>query len=220
MMMLKFAHLCRRHLAAGPDRRWIDATHLSIFLMFSFLRPLVSEVGAASRGPSALLRPLAGYGVRIEAVYYSDSLHGLICVSALIFLVKDATQSRQYIRRYQAAPNRLLSKGPFLFSTQLYRSPKLHRFGFIHTYLHKIIKKKNGIDNLANFFLFLQTKPSFCRLFALSQDWSFPPFLSISAVSCIAVGRGARAGWEKRRPAEPLRPLLPVLRRNRLTFTS
>jgi hypothetical protein len=43
---------------------------------------------------------------------------------------------------------------------------------------------KAGIDNLANFFLFLQTKPSFCRLFAWSEGWTFLPFLfSIFAVS-------------------------------------
>ncbi len=96
MMMLKVAHISTA--APGPLALTADCltTHLSTFLMFSFLRPPVSEVVSSSRGPSALLRPLAGYGVPVEAVYHWDSLNMFVCVSsALIFLVKDATQSRQ-----------------------------------------------------------------------------------------------------------------------------
>jgi hypothetical protein len=87
-------HLCRRPWAAGPEPPMVDNTPVDIpdvfFSTTSGLRGLV----VLPRRP-ALLRPLAGYGVRIEAVYYLDTLPGLVCVSSLVFLVKDATQSRQ-----------------------------------------------------------------------------------------------------------------------------
>ncbi len=66
---------------------------------------------------------------------------------------------------------------------------------FVDTFLsriHKIIKRKNGKKKSALiiwliFFLFLQTKPGFCSLFARSQGWTFLPFL-FQSLQCLEEG--------------------------------